>query len=401
MPREPGYCHHRPTDQAYVRLGGKIFYLGRYGSDDSRQRYAQLKAQWLADPLRFRDTRPKSGPTMAVLALAYLEHAKEYYLKREDQRESTEYANLRLAIEPVSELYALLPVEHFGPGEFKTIQKWWLARKSRRRQTHPRPLSRVFINRQMKRLLRMVRWGVSEGMVPPSHVVALQCVPPLKRGRTTAPETKAIRVVDATTVEKTLKHCPKVVADMVRFQQLVGCRPGELVRITPRMVDRGSEIWEISFEDHKTAYLGKDRRVFVGPKAQKILARYLLRDVDSPCFSPSEAMRQRRQAKLDARVTPLNQGNRPGSNRKRKPKKTAGIAYTTASYRRAIAYACKCAKIDPWGPNRLRHSAATEIRKRFGLEAASSILGHSEIATTQIYAEKDRNRAIEVAKALG
>jgi integrase len=167
------------------------------------------------------------------------------------------------------------------------------------------------------------------------------------------------------------------------------------------MVNRRGDVWEILFDDHKTAYLGKNRTVFVGPKAQKILARYLLRDADSPCFSPAEAMRQRRQAMHDARTTPLNQGNRPGSNRKRRPKKVIGSAYTTSSYRRAIAYACKCARIDPWGPNRLRHTAATEIRKQFGLEAAASILGHSEIATTQIYAETDRNRAIEVAKALG
>lgn len=26
--REPGYCLHKPTGQAYVRLGGKVIYLG-------------------------------------------------------------------------------------------------------------------------------------------------------------------------------------------------------------------------------------------------------------------------------------------------------------------------------------------------------------------------------------
>lgn len=48
---------------------------------------------------------------MPVLALAYLDYAKGYCSEREEQRESTEYANLRLAIEPVSELHALVPFD--------------------------------------------------------------------------------------------------------------------------------------------------------------------------------------------------------------------------------------------------------------------------------------------------
>lgn len=35
MAREPGYCHHRPTGQAYVRFSGKTVYLGPYGSPES------------------------------------------------------------------------------------------------------------------------------------------------------------------------------------------------------------------------------------------------------------------------------------------------------------------------------------------------------------------------------
>jgi site-specific recombinase XerC len=45
-----------------------------------------------------------------------------------------------------------------------------------------------------------------------------------------------------------------------------------------------------------------------------------------------------------------------------------------------------------WAPNRLRHSAATEIRKNFGLEAAQVILGHSAADVTQIYAERDMQK---------
>ena len=93
--------------------------------------------------------------------------------------------------------------------------------------------------------------------------------------------------------------------------------------------------------------------------------------------------------------------NRPGTNRKRKPKRTPGEQYTIGSYRRAIHRACGKAGIDRWSPNRLRHSAGTEIRKRYGLEAAQVILGHASADVTQIYAERDLAKAVEIMREVG
>ena len=39
-------------------------------------------------------------------------------------------------------------------------------------------------------------------------------------------------------------------------------------------------------------------------------------------------------------------------------------------------------KAHRWSPNRLRHSAATAIRQRFGLEAAQVPLGHASADVT-------------------
>jgi integrase len=54
-----------------------------------------------------------------------------------------------------------------------------------------------------------------------------------------------------------------------------------------------------------------------------------------------------------------------------------------------------------WSPNQLRHTAATEIRRRFGLEAVQVILGHSEAKVSEIYAERDAGKAREVAVLIG
>ena len=54
-----------------------------------------------------------------------------------------------------------------------------------------------------------------------------------------------------------------------------------------------------------------------------------------------------------------------------------------------------------WSPNRLRHSTATEIRKRSGLETAQVTLGHATAGVSQIYAERDLNLAAEVMRKIG
>ena len=86
---------------------------------------------------------------------------------------------------------------------------------------------------------------------------------------------------------------------------------------------------------------------------------------------------------------------------KRKPKRKPGTQYTSDSYRRAIHRACDKAGIDRWSPNRLRHTKATEVRKQFGLEGAQIILGHASADVSQVYAERDIAKGLEIARRTG
>ena len=74
------------------------------------------------------------------------------------------------------------------------------------------------------------------------------------------------------------------------------------------MVNGNQAVWLIELADHKTAYRGKSRTLYVGPRAQAILSKYLLRAADSACFSPTESEKQRREQLHEARVTPMNEG---------------------------------------------------------------------------------------------
>jgi len=132
-----------------------------------------------------------------------------------------------------------------------------------------------------------------------------------------------------------------------------------------------------------------------------VLLRYLARDSQSYCFRPCDSEAKRRAEAHAERKTPLKYGNRPGKNQKRNSKRKPGEKYNTNSYRKAIHRACDKAGVKRWSPNRLRHAAATEVRREFGLEAAQILLGHSNADVTQIYAERDLTKALEIARKIG
>jgi integrase len=59
------------------------------------------------------------------------------------------------------------------------------------------------------------------------------------------------------------------------------------------------------------------------------------------------------------------------------------------------------AAIPHWHPHQLRHTKGTEIRRAFGLDAARAVLGHQTPVVTELYAELDCSKAVEVAELLG
>jgi integrase len=122
---------------------------------------------------------------------------------------------------------------------------------------------------------------------------------------------------------------------------------------------------------------------------------------DEFCFSPAESVEQRLQIRATKRTTAMSCGNRRGSNRKQNPKRKPGSSFSTGSYGRAIAYACKKAGLPVWSPNQLRHAVATRLRDTEGIESASLILGHRHLSTSEIYAEKSERKALEIAQKHG
>lgn len=400
----PRYRKHKASSQAIVEINGKRYYLGPHGSRTSKFEYDRLVAEWLSTGRSATFGIPAQQVSIVELIVAYLKYCRKIY----GDHPRSEYRHVRRTLKPLRQLYGRLPAAEFGGPQLKAIRQKFVE------AGHCRP----YIGESVQRTVRMFRWAVGEGMIPADVPVALGMVKGLRRGE--APEGKKVRPVPPEVVAATLLHLSSVVRAMVELQQLTAMRPGEVVLVRPCDIDQSGSVWKFTPSHHKTEHHGKERVVCLGQKAQAMLRPYLSRPADSYCFSPAEALAEMRSARNALRRTRISCGNTVGSNRiRRKAKRSPRNRYDTQSYGRAIRRACDAAFPIPneiagdkaavkkwrnshrWAPNQLRHSRATEIRRRFGLESAKCVLGHASPAVSEIYAERDRRRAVKVAKKIG
>lgn len=423
--RRPGYCHDRATGRAYVALAGRKIYLGPYGTPASRTEYERVVREWenLGRPrLDYMPSRAPAPLTVAELIAAFwTQHVQAYY-RTVAGEPTSEQQNIRRALRPLLVLYKDTAAAEFGPLRLKDVRQ------------HMIKLGwcRTNINKAIARIKLAVKWGVENELIPASTHHGLAAVPGLRAGRSDAREAEPVKPVPESTVDATLPHLPDTVADMVRLQLLTGMRPGEVCAMTSGDIDTTGRLWQYRPTRHKTQHHGHDRIVDLGPRARAIVEQYIKADLSAPLFSPAES-ESRRLARLhERRTTPLSCGNRPGKRRRE-----LGDRFDVATYRRAIARACEAAFAMPaelrdprpgtrahrtdtaaakderrelrrewhdqhiWHPHQLRHTAATKLRKQYGLEAARIILGHKTLAMTELYAEQDRAEARRIMGEIG
>ena len=382
----PSYRLHKVSGNAVVTVGGRDHYLGTHGSPESIDAYKRLIAEWTtAGPAAAAANNAASANgvdfRICELLSAYLEYAERYYVK--DGEPTGEAKNVKEATRQLQEFYGMTRVADFGPTALKTVRQKMIDTK----------LSRRVINFRVNRIRRVFKWGVENELVAPDILHALQAVAALRAGRSEARESGPVRPVSEETVNAILPHVTPQVRAMIELQQLTGMRPNEVTAMRPMDIDRSLTTWVYRPARHKTEHHGIERLIYLGPRAQAIVTPYLLRPVESYLFSPKEAVKQSRDR--------LRRGNNPPKKRRPRPKRVPGNRYTRRSFYYAIKRACKKAKVEVWGPNRLRHSAATYLRKRFGIEAARVVLGHRSSAVTEVYAELDRAKAADIMAEVG
>jgi integrase len=426
----PSYRLHKSSGRAVVTIDGRDIYLGIHGKPESREEYDRVLRLWLTNGRRLPDAlvggkrREDRGDVAVVEVIsAYWEFAEARYTDKATR------CHVKSALSRLRKLFGPLPVAEFGPKALSLYQRDLVETPA---TLHPNgtarrsgPLSRKIVNYYTQIVKGAFKWAKNQQIIPGAVYDGIRDVGGVRKGETKATEKRKIRPVADEVVEATLPHLSEVVADMVRVQRLTGMRPAELCMMTPRDIDTSGPAWKYVPRSHKCEVHDKDRVVAIGPRAQAILAKYLVRALDAALFSPREAEDQRRamlRAARKTRVQPSQLNRRlqfPGSG--------PGERYTTTTYRIAIARGCDRAFPHPtlstiprtkrtpeqdrelrewksaqrWAPNRLRHARATEVRRTDGLDAAQAILGHSKVSTTQVYAEVNEEKAVRAALATG
>jgi integrase len=432
-----------------VTLDGQDYLLGEFGSPESHEAYRRILAEWMEKKGRFASRTSLPDITVNELLLAYWKHTSAYY-GYDVHPNRGDAGCLRAALRVVKELYGLTLAKDFGP----------LALKACRRAMIEKDWSRKYINEQVGRIRRAWKWAVSEELVPPGTWEALRSVEGLRHGKSGVREAKKVKPVEISHVEATLPFMLPTVAAMVRVQLLTGCRPAEVCRMRLSDIDRSNpRCWIYRPGKHKTEHHGHDRVILIGPRAQAVIMEFIAircpscgiegrpprigsRDgcLCGPCadrrdeegvlgiwertecqaletylFSPRMAMQEREEdmrARRKSKVQPSQVcRKKPGAKRK------ARDSYVTGTYANAIARACLTANraahekdtsipedevvVPVWRPNRLRHTRATELRAAAGLDTVKTVLGHSRIETSLIYAEKDLAAAVELVSEIG
>ena len=391
--RVPSYRLHKASGQAVVTLDGKDCYLGKHGSKESRARYERQVAEYLANGRKLpRETR--DGPyTVGVLCDQFLTHAERTYVAP-DGTTSREVANVHLALRGLVQLFLDMDAEEFGP---KALVLY------RDRQIHA-GLARKTVNQRVGIVRRAFRWATQEEKVSHSILHGLEAVEGLQKGRSGVHDPEPVQPVPEAHIEAALPFMPEPVRAMARLQLLTGARPGEMVALRLSDIDMSGEVWIYKPPAHKNAWRGQERTIPIGPKGQAILREFMRPGYQERyLFSPTLSELRRRDRLRAARKTPLRPCHNQAQARKRKahPNRAPRDRYDTVTYGRAIRRACKKARVPVWTPGRLRHNAATRIRREFGLEHASAVLGHKQVETTQIYSDVNLSRAVEIAARVG
>ena len=389
------------SGQARACFGSRDLYFGRFGTPEANERYDRTVAAWLANGRELPD------PALSVEGLAILhdEHARTYYVK--GGRPTSTATRCARAMD----LFCLagfgqLAAHTINTTHLKAFQRY-LADDEHQRW------SRRTINSYCDEVVRVFAWGITEGELGPpaerqAQLQELRNVPGLRKGRPVAgslPPREVAKRGELTIeeIKKTQEQCCPTIAAMIEVQLLTGMRPLEITRMRACDISTipGTQvrIYTPAPEANKLDHADKDRVIFIGPRAWALLEPRLSTRTDGYIFRPRDGRIEAKKRRSDTRKNPIT----PGEIRRRRGtmKYPDGEHYKTQSYGHAIAAAAVRAGVRRWGPNRLRHFAASYIAEHESVQVAQTLLGHSNLATTMIYVKVAQRQAIAAAERLG
>lgn len=143
------YRFHKASGQGIVTLGGRMVYLGKYGSEASRDEYERVIGEWLAKGQYLDGVESTDLFSVDDLIAGYWRHAEVYY--RKDGKPTSEIGNQRQAMRFLHRLYGRTRAAEFGP----------LALKACRVAMIEKRLCRNTVNGYVSRIKQCFGWVVA------------------------------------------------------------------------------------------------------------------------------------------------------------------------------------------------------------------------------------------------
>jgi len=416
-PKIPKLCLHKASGRAVVCIDGKDHYCGKFGSPEAWERYTRLISEWMHRK-KFAPSQPKEIPTsndfntltIDELIYRYFTFSEKYYANSPGELDK-----IRLALKPLRALYGKKLVSEFGTKNLKHVRETMTYERTRTRiQTdslgnktkiqEPHTLGQRTINQRINIITRMFAWATEEEHISKDNYVAaaLKQVKPLRNGRLGVKPPTKVSAADMNTYQELLLHLPGPVKAMLQLINLTAMRSGDVCLMRPMDIDQSEPVWKYLPSKFKRSELSgtKQRVLMIGPKGQKILAPFLEnRSPESYVFSPKETMEEHFLERRKNRKTKVQPSQI--TRKKPAPKRTPGLKYNSQSFYAAIQRVVKKLGLGKIFPNQIRHGTGTRIRKEFGLENAKIVMGHTNFGTTEIYAERDTTKAMEVMGKIG
>lgn len=354
---------------ARIKINQKSYFLGKHGSPESYREYERLRlehAKGLPPAPKLPDK--STGLTVEQLLAEFL---------RCEPRGANhpQIARIARACTPMIRLYGSTPAEEFRANRLRATQEAMISQSWMTDEEKDRcgPWSREYINKSIERIIRVFNWGESRELLPMNTAAHLRTVEPIRLFDKRVHSCPARKPVDwERQVKPVLPWLSPVVRAMVQVQYLAGMRPGEICTMRRCEVDTTGDVWLYTPTQHKGTWRGSELVKAIGPRAQVIMAPWLMAaEPDGYVFPPAK-------------------------------RRNAAPHYEENGYGQAVRRACKLAGVEMFSPYQLRHAASRAAELLGGLPASAALLGHESLETTKIYTAKQRlDLAKEVARKIG
>ncbi len=290
--------------------------------------------------------------TCAEVCHEYVQHARRVY-RRSDGTPTRQANNIATALREVETEYGDGIADRFHSSHLKAIRSSWVAAG----------LTRSTINARTRLVVACFAFANEMGWIPDEVVAHLRTVRPLSRGY--AVEGGGVEGISPEKVAATIPFLQPAIADMMKIMLLTGCRVGEAREARSDEYHTLGNIAVFRPKWHKTVRHGCSRSIVLPKEAVKIVEPRLGRKY---LFGPGD-------------------GEKPYH------RDVIGVA---------VQRACKKAGIERWSPGQIRHTAATTVFERHGLEATRALLGHTSDRITRTYVHaNDEKQVAGVVGTLG